>query len=766
MNHRTFLATARLRRIHLASVSVLALGLFPAIAVHAAPGNTVISTAVTGPENWNGGDFTVTSTGSITGGGTGVIADPSGDTFSNSGTISGDTTGIYNEGTIGSVSNDGTIQGGGVGFDNDGLITTFTNLADGVITTTGAHSAGLQNTGTITSLINAGSIYADPTGMNGIYNPVGGTIGSITNSGTIKGSLYAISSDGTLGPIENSGLIAGNIKNLGAAADLIINGGTSVMGTITGYDEVSVGAINGGTRDVVFNSGKLLLNSHITVTGHSVRNTGADLRVDNEITVTGNYVQTGGSLISGVNSSSNYGSLTVTGNASLSDTALVLFDIGGNMATGQTYTILNAGGTLTATNLTSSNSGFETTYEASGQNLIVTLGNAIGGSSADYYTLGNEVNPFVGQMGLFIDVISVSNHPDAVRFQTNVLPAINALTDAQKKQVLFDVALGWMIFGGTNGMSAQNFIGALLSFRITNHQGTLKYASNGSSGIAAGDEVTSGAMWGQIIGGTTNRDSSSGAIGFDATSYGMVVGADFDVTDELTGGVALGWVHSSSNMAIGDAGSDIDTYQAALYGTWTPKSLGGRLNIDGQLGFGYNDYEQSRVIHAFGLRAAADYVGWQTFADVVAGYDFPLDGNLVLTPYMGLRAVHFSNDGYTEKGAGLLNVTVDDYSDNSVQHDIGVKIATSFDSSLGKVSPTLKLGWLHDYGGSPASVSGSMAGVTFSAPMSAVSENGLAIGAALDITRSDTLTLGFDYNGDLRSDYQSHTASLKATIRF
>ncbi|MGV8997016.1 MAG: autotransporter domain-containing protein [Parvibaculaceae bacterium] len=766
MKLNSLLATSRVRRRHLAGVSIVALGLVPSFAALAVPADTTISTAVTGPVSWTHDNFSVTSSGIISGGGTGVDGNPSGGNFSNTGSITGSTTGVYNEGSIGTVTNSGTIQGAGAGFDNDGgTITTFTNNANGVITSSGSSSTGLQNTGTITSLINAGSIYAGPLGIDGIYNPTGGVIGSITNSGTIKGSLYSISSEGTLGTITNTGLIAGNIKNLGGS-DLTINGGSTVMGTITGYDEVSVGSINAGTHDVIFASGKTLLNSNITATGHTVRNTGSDLRINKSITITGNYTQTGGSLISGVNTSSDYGKLTVTGNASLTNTSLVLFDIGGHIATGQTYTLVNAGGTLTASNLSTTVNGFSASYSASGQNLIVTLGAATGGAPTNYATLGVQVNQSVGFIGLMIDSISTSTHPDAIIFQTNVLPAINALTDDQKKQMMTDLMASFNFYGGSNGLSTQNFFTAVLSNRITTVQGKLKYTSNETGGLAAGDVGSKGSMWGQIIGGTSSREANQSASGFDATSYGMIVGADLDFTDELTGGLALGWVGSNNNSTINDAGGSVDSYQAALYATWTPKSLGNRFHLDGQLGFGFNDYEQSHLIHAFGLRADADYHGWQYFANLTAGYDLSLGERATLTPYVGLHVAHFTNDGYTETGAGLLNMTIDDYSDNAISHDIGAKVATTFDTSLGKVTPSLKLGWLHDYGGNPASVSGSLAGVTFTSATPSISENGLAIGAGLEIAKSDTLTLALDYDGDLRSDYQSHTASLKATIRF
>lgn len=762
MKHKSALATSRLRRVHLASVSIIALCLTPVVTAHADPGNTVISTAVTGPENWYGGTFTVTSTGSISGSGTGVNADSSDGAFSNAGTITGDTTGVFNEGSIPTMTNDGTIQGAGAGFDNGGSVTTFTNNATGIIQSTGAHSAGLQNTGTITSLINAGIIRADPTGMNGIYNPSGGAIGSITNSGTIKGSLYAISSDGTLGPIENSGLIAGNIKNLGTAADLVINGGSSLMGTITGYDEISVGAINGGTRDVVFNSGKLLLNSHVTVSGNSLRNTGADLRVDNEITVTGNYVQTGGSLISGVNSSSSYGQLTVTGNASLTDTALILFDIGGNMETGQTYTILNAGGTLTATNLTSSSSGFETTFEASGQNLIVTLGDATGISAKlSYEELGRQISEDMANIGKAMDQLATGTSDSAIKFQTNLLPLLANISDKSKISIL--KGMGRVRHGVIfKSMSLDKFVDQYVN-RILFKPGT---KAAGQSGVAAGDGPGHATLWGKIIGGSARQESGNGAMGFDAHSYGFVTGLDFDLTDEWTGGVALGWVRSDANSSLGNAGSSADSYQAAFHGTWSPQSFDGRLHVSGVAALGFSQNEQSHVIGFFGVEARSEYDSWQYYANAELGYDFPIADNTVLTPYIGVKAIYFTDDGYTETGAGLLNTTMDEYSDSTIRHDIGVKISTSMDSSLGEVTPILSLGWLHDYDDSPASATGALGGVTFTAPMSAISQNGLAIGAGLEIARSDTLTLGFEYGGDIRSDYESHTGSLKASIRF
>src|SRR5262245_20006992 len=117
--------------------------------------NQTISTSVSGPIFSTGGAITVTSSGTINGGPTGVNAlSFSITTLSNSGSILGGAgtrttgpggAGVLNHQTITTLVNVGTIAGGNADFAG----TTLPG---------GSGGAGVSNAGTITTLTNKGTI--------------------------------------------------------------------------------------------------------------------------------------------------------------------------------------------------------------------------------------------------------------------------------------------------------------------------------------------------------------------------------------------------------------------------------------------------------------------------------------------------------------------------------------------------------------------------------------------------------------------------------
>lgn len=378
-----------------------------AVAPAAAAVDTTITTPVVGRTGWTSGNFTVTTTGSvsttndisISAGGTlgtltnsGTVSAPGGIglmmnggsiaaiTNNGSGTFSGGTTAIFlSFGTIGSLTNSGTIiSSTGIGVLNGDPVTTFTNNAGGTIS---GGASGVDNFGTIGSLANSGMIDSGAgkgignfgtitaltnntggtiSGTTGILNS-GGTISTLTNSGLITGSTFALFNDAssTLGPIANSGTIAGNIEN-DTSQDLTINGGSgAVFGTLTGSGGTT-GTITNTASNVVLGSGNLLLNDAINVGSNTVRNTGATLAVNAPMTITGNYSQgQAATLLIGVSSGASatgnptdtgYGRLVVQGNATIAAGSSVTLrgtGAGYGFAAGQRFVVVDATGTGT-----------------------------------------------------------------------------------------------------------------------------------------------------------------------------------------------------------------------------------------------------------------------------------------------------------------------------------------------------------------------------------------------------------------------------------
>ncbi len=164
--------------------------------------------------------------------------------------------------------------------------------------------------------------------------------------------------------------------------------------------------------------------------------------------------------------------------------------------------------------------------------------------------------------------------------------------------------------------------------------------------------------------------------------------------------------------------------------------------------------------------ATSDYDGDQITGEMRGGYTLPLSDTTSLTPYAALRGAYVALDSYSEQGAGAFNLEVDSSSAAEIRHDIGVMLATSFDTGDIKLMPALRVGWLHDYKDTPLSVSGISGSVGFISTSDRMASDGLGVGVTADLAANDSVTVGVEYGGEFRSDYMSNTGALKLAIRF
>jgi hypothetical protein len=290
-------------------------------------------------------------------------------TFSGSGGAGG--TGLANSGVITTLTNSGEITGGnggaasnkaqggagGTGLLNSATIMNFTNNSNGMIkggqggagTPGGAGGnggAGILNTGTIATLTNNGMIKVGQGGPGGTVGPAGvdnkGTIGQLNNNGIIDGSEFAILSTGSIGPITNSGQIIGNVEIDNQATVFVSGGSGKTFGSLTG------GTITIGNGNLAFVSGNTALGDNIVVNGGGGTVFNDDpLIISAPQTITGNYDQSAaGALDFGIagDTTGQYGSLAITGFATLDGgLGLDLLD-GFRLAAGDAFDFLSYGG--------------------------------------------------------------------------------------------------------------------------------------------------------------------------------------------------------------------------------------------------------------------------------------------------------------------------------------------------------------------------------------------------------------------------------------
>jgi hypothetical protein len=721
---------------------------------------------------WNGA-FT-TSSGQTVVGSIGQIT--------NSGVIEGNT-GIYNAGSIGTIINTGTI------------LATVASTAAGVITTAGvtkslsaraSRNAAIWNdVGASIGLIsNSGMI----SGHTGILNA--GSIGAINNSGVITGAT-ALYLSGTIGQITNSGVIAGNIVNA-SGADLTIAGGSgTVYGLLTGLNgsigtisdsiqPTSSGSINTVPENEVSGgnvtlSGNVLLNDILVLGNHNLVNTGV-LQINNAISITGGFSQTGGALMSGVTSPTRYGELFVSGSANVAGGGVGLQQLSpALLATGQSYTIIQASTLTLSSSVTGVVSGFNvsisTVTAGSFQDLVLTLGAPISTSTptpppASKWTyVGNQEGGPASPIGVLLDKIAGGSSSQAQQFQATILTYLSGLTLAQQEHALNQMS-PTQLSALTNVAATSPALNAILQhldvFAAARGEVQVASLSDDYYGDVYGEQGRG--MWGKIVGGGAVRTDSASAYG--ATDYGLVFGADLYRTPQALWGVTVSWLHANAtgHQDLTGETTGVDSYQFTAYGALKPQAWGGHWLVSGEAAVALDNYKQSRRIDAFNVTAGSQYEGQQYLLNGTVGYVINRQG-YNLTPYTGFREVHVTNPAYAEAGAGQLDMQINAVTLDSFTQETGVKYDGVASWAYGKLFPTLTLAWTHDYTSGPIPITGSLAGVTFEEPAKRAAADGLAIGAGVN-AQLKGWSIGLEYQGDIRSDFQSHTAAIKANWKF
>jgi outer membrane autotransporter protein len=385
--------------------------------------------------------------------------------------------------------------------------------------------------------------------------------------------------------------------------------------------------------------------------------------------------------------------------------------------------------------------------------------------------IGAQTGGPAAGVGAALNQIIANGGPASAGFSQLVVPVLNDLTAVQKRVALTQLAPSPL----TSGFSVQtgNSVFGAISPRQNGFAaaaGGRQYASlddNSDDYGGLGSNAGERAAWGKLLGGGAIRADDANAAAYSASFTGLVFGADVLRTDQILAGVAASWANAfvtGSDVLTGSS-TRLNSYQVTAYGTTAPAGFGGRLSIDGQLGIGYNTYSQTRQIDFLGARPRASYDGEQYLGSLTVGYAFT-GKTAIVTPYGAISEAHLVNNGYSETGAGVADLRVARNITDTFSSEFGVRIYSSFDTAYGLVLPNVKLGWTHDYTSGPIPITGALAGVSFVSATARPAADGAAIGAGVVLQRSGQWKLGLEYQGDLRSDFQSHTGVIKATFKF
>ncbi len=253
--------------------------------------------------------------------------------------------------------------------------------------------------------------------------------------------------------------------------------------------------------------------------------------------------------------------------------------------------------------------------------------------------------------------------------------------------------------------------------------------------------------------------------GVDFDLYGVALGGDYKVTNEITVGamfnVGSGSLDGQGNAAAAGTSNDFDYFGFALYGAYQA----GALTVTGDLSYTQidNDLEGSNEVGK--LTASSDTSAWSL--GVTGQYAFSF-ASIDVTPHAGLRFTSLDLDDYSLEAAGhgqVANYDGDTLSVFSIP--VGVTFAKSFEGESWTVTPALDLHVTGQFGDDEAEGSVAWTGTNLSTSVTSEVFDNFTYGATLGVeaqSNSFSFGVGVGYTGSSNVDEFGVNANARFTF--
>ena len=492
------------------------------------------------------------------------------------------------------------------------------------------------------------------------------------------------------------------------------------------------------------------------------------------LTINGNYTQTAaGTLLEQIASASSYSKLAVTGTANLAGAVAPVL-LGGYRPKAFTVfpDIITTTGGLTGT--------FSSVTQPAGPTLIWQpyYDNSSFGLTVqrDYANQWLGLNSNQQQVGLMLNSVAGTTAGDlgAILTAIDALPANSDVQNAYK-QISPEKA---------GSLTSLGFVAATFQMRnLATRTTNLRFVQGESSG---GSGLTSGGLsfnyskldgvmlayngaslsnlfsarkefqapeghWGLYMDGGAafgSQNSSINQTGYNFTLGGFTLGADYRLRDNLLVGLATGYSNTSAGF-YGSGGSvNTNTVPFNAYAAYFP----GSLYAYGSLGYALNLYDLNRGINfnGIGRSASSSTTGNQFNLYGETGYDLKLS-RFILTPSATLSYSTLWVDGFTEQGAGALNLKVGSQNANSVQTGLGGRLTVPLEVGSVKVVPQGYAFYQHEFANGSRGLSASLSqgSSSFNFQTDAAKRNYALVGASITAGLRKNLYAQVNFNAEM-----------------
>ena len=286
--------------------------------------------------------------------------------------------------------------------------------------------------------------------------------------------------------------------------------------------------------------------------------------------------------------------------------------------------------------------------------------------------------------------------------------------------------------------------------------------------LAIERDVRPVSVWAEGIVGRSEIDADENGPGTTADTFGVAAGGQLNSDDgSLVGGVFVGFTETEVEVDGRDDQSDIENIQVGLYGV---KSFGNGLSLNGTVSYSQLMFDNTRA--AGTGTATSDPDAFAITGSLELLQDLSLSNDSVLAPFIGLEYSYLDRDGFTESGAGVLNLSVDGNTEEFFTGIIGFQYAGRIEvGDTLRLTPAVRIAYARQFGDESATTTSSFAalpGATFTTTGAERGENSVRLGLGLELgpQLSNRWSVYARYLGDYANSGEEHTGQLGVSFSF
>lgn len=193
-------------------------------------------------------------------------------------------------------------------------------------------------------------------------------------------------------------------------------------------------------------------------------------------------------------------------------------------------------------------------------------------------------------------------------------------------------------------------------------------------------------VWSQAFGNWGAQGGLNNVSGYNTDTGGLAFGFDKGLTPNAHVGLSFGFAQSqvTSQSATAPSSLDMSNYQASLYGLYNPAPDWQWVY---QVGAAMNNNRSSRTLSRFSEvgnigNATAQFNSYVGFAGLGLQKRFTMTSTTTLAPEIRLDYMSVQTEGYTETGAGNLNLNVASQTFNTLYTTLGLRVDHALDERL------------------------------------------------------------------------------------